>query len=105
MKFKGSFAASPIWEEVEGEWNTAEKFVLYPNPSLNGQLSIVGMTEDASIQQIIVRDASGRLVKEWESTGEEQTMVSMNLTELKTGMYWVTIMGSGTEFHQRWLKE
>ena len=105
MKFKGSFAASPIWEEEGGEWNTTEKYILYPNPSLNGDLSIVGMTEDADIQQIIVRDASGRLVKEWEAIGEEQTMVSMNLSDLKSGMYWITIMGSGTELHQRWIKE
>jgi hypothetical protein len=52
-----------------------------------------------------VRDASGRLVKEWEATGEDQTMVFLGLSELKSGMYWITIVGSGTELHQRWIKE
>jgi hypothetical protein len=106
MKFKGSFAAAPIWEEsVEDAWDMESKFIVYPNPSLDGQLSIIGNAEDASIQSIVVYDASGRLTTQWETSGEEQTMVSLNLSSLKAGLYWISITGEGKEQRQRWVKQ
>jgi hypothetical protein len=106
MKFKGSFAAAPIWEEsVEDAWDMESKFIVYPNPSLDGQLSIIGNSEDASIQSIVVYDASGRLTTQWETSGEEQTVVSLNLSSLKAGLYWISITGEGKEQRQRWVKQ
>ncbi len=106
MKFKGSFAAAPLWEAAADEaWDMESKFIVYPNPSLDGQLSIIGNAEDASIQSIVVYDASGRLTTQWETSGEEQTMVALNLSSLKAGLYWISITGEGKEQRQRWVKQ
>jgi hypothetical protein len=106
IKFKGSFAAAPIWEGFElDEWNMDAKYLVYPNPSVDGQVSVISNAEDATLQVITVRDASGRLVGQWESNGEEQTMVSLNLANLNSGLYWISITGSGSEQHQRWIKQ
>jgi hypothetical protein len=106
LKFKGAFAAAPLIDDGEfQEWNAEGKYTLFPNPSIDGQLSIIGNDEDASLQHIVIRDAAGRLVKQWENNGEEQTMVSMNLSDLKSGLYWISISGNGSEHHQRWIKQ
>jgi hypothetical protein len=106
LKFKGSFAAAPIWEDAElDEWNTEAKYLVYPNPSVDGQVRVISNAEDATLQVITVRDALGRLVEQWESNGEEQTMVSLNLANLKSGLYWISISGNGSEHHQRWIKQ
>ena len=104
VKFKGSFTAMPVWDESEEEWNTEGKYVVYPNPGVGGNINVISNSEDLTIEEIAVRDASGRLVEQWKSNGEDQTMVSLNLSTLQSGLYWISIIGEGKEQRQRWVK-
>jgi hypothetical protein len=106
ITIRPAVANAPLIEEESDEMVEVEsKYTVYPNPSLDGQLRISGMTDESVLERIIIRDASGRVVEQWETSGEEQTMVSMNLSELKAGLYWISITGSGSEYHQRWIKQ
>jgi hypothetical protein len=106
IRFKGTFAAAPVWEEsFAGDWNTESKHIIYPNPSVNGELNVVSNSEDGVLREIAVYDGAGRLVERWQAIEEDQTMITMNLNSLKSGLYWISIKGDGFESHQRWVKQ
>jgi hypothetical protein len=106
MKFKGSFAAAPIWEESdEVEWDTDGKFMVYPNPSTIGQVQIVSLNEDAGLTEVMVHDASGRLVNVWKSDEAGVSSLSLDLSTLVSGMYWISADINGKQERLRWIKQ
>jgi hypothetical protein len=107
VKFKGTFTAIPIWEE-EGS-NTdmvlARSWMVYPNPSIDGQVQIVTLNADATMTQVRVQDASGRLIHNWRSEEAEVSTMNLNLSTTSPGMYWISVEINGKEERVRWIKQ
>jgi hypothetical protein len=106
LRIAGSFAAMPVWEDsAEEAWDMNSKFMVYPNPSTIGQVQIVSLNEDIGLTQVMVHDASGRLVNVWKSDDAEVTSLSLDLSTLGAGMYWISSDINGRRERLRWVKQ
>jgi Zn-dependent metalloprotease len=66
-----------------------ENFITYPNPSLNGQITIAAKA-NTTFNKVFVYDQIGVLVKSFDYKNE-QSKVTLNLSALKPGTYHVRI--------------
>lgn len=73
---------------VNGKQGTGTKVVIYPNPAMNGNATIVFNNNDR--KEIYISDMSGRIVK----TASNLTTNSYQVTGLKSGMYIVKVVNS-----------
>ena len=65
---------------------------VYPNPA-NDYVIIRCKIQDSRLKIIGIFDASGRMVRSEQISGQEATL---NISELKTGIYWVKIAGNSS---------
>lgn len=75
----------PPFSGANLEQNDLENCFVYPNPT-QGELNVSGINM-ASVQQLYIRDNSGRLVKELGS----QSINQIDISELQSGLYFVEI--------------
>jgi hypothetical protein len=73
-------------------------FTIYPNPSLDGQFSVVWTTASERMLYLKVWDLSGKLVAEQSETIEGQIWESKSM-DLANGIYFVEVNGQ----RQRWV--
>ena len=67
--------------------NNLAKILLYPNPSKNGNLTII--FDDAQAKDIVINDLSGKVVQKWTNYAQSNLAV----TGLRAGLYMVMVTG------------
>lgn len=73
---------------VRGEESSA-KLLVYPNPSNDGKINVV--FEDQSAKSVIVRDMSGRMVKQFKNVEN-----NLAIENLESGMYSIQVTDLST---------
>lgn len=75
-----------------------QAWAIFPNPSNTGQTTVDIAMAQASELQLIVRDALGRKIQQYETTGT-RTQTHINLPS--PGLYFVSIMKEGVQIGTR----
>ena len=88
VDFDGRFKYTEI-RIVEGS-KVKSQLLLYPNPSVNGDVNVVFNTHDSKNIQLL--DLNGRFIKSWNSFSSQ----FLKLEKLTTGIYLLKIYYSAT---------
>ncbi len=73
---------------VKGE-GASNKLLVYPNPSSDGKINLV--FEDQSAKNVVVRDMSGRMIKQFKNV-----VNNLPIENLETGMYSIQVTDVST---------
>ncbi len=93
----GKHSFSPICKVWYGK---TSDFLVYPNPAQN-ELKI-NLPPTSSINQIVIVNTNGRVVKQLTTTEQSLTI---NIESLSTGMYFVRILNSRQAIAQKFTKQ
>lgn len=96
INFDGKATYSEI-RSIRGDGQTI-KTVVYPNPSTDGDVNIL-FEEANSVKDIMLIDATGKIVRQWKSVAKN----NMQISNLLSGMYIlkVSIPETGKSFMQK----
>jgi hypothetical protein len=83
---------------TESIGNSENKFYIYPNPTSN--VLNISNTNNIEIKNIFVSDINGRVVK-----NEIGSLTQINVSDLNSGVYFVTIEAAEGKTTQKFIKQ
>lgn len=84
-----------MFEKLGQSVFTLRGIKVYPNPSITGLFSIVGLPEQATLQ---IFDAGGKVVLQQNAPGEEH---QLNLAGFEKGIYWIQVSHGQRVYRER----